>query len=135
MKKEIISFRRSSLENRSSESSQAKEKDGGRLRAILELVADYKLEIDLPGDLIANVMVQGERSVPLVSFFVEHDTTSSTPQAELQKKELGQVKTVLVKHTGVDEETLGTADVNPNNETSNPKHPPPIIHAYQRRRN
>lgn len=134
-------------------------------------MADYKLEIDLPGDLIANVMVQGERSVPLVSFFVEHDTTSSTPQAELQKKELGQVKTVLVKHTGVDEETLGklvylslsfppslfkrqnfvvlfiglwngfvigvsgTADVNPNNETSNPKHPPPIIHAYQRRRN
>ncbi|KAJ4892901.1 hypothetical protein Rs2_19695 [Raphanus sativus] len=136
LKKEIISFRRSALENRSSESSsQAKEKDWGRLRAILELVADYKLEIDIPGDLVAKLMVEGERSVPLVSFFVEHDTSSSSaPQAELQKKQLG-VKAVLVEHTGVDEETLGTADVNPNNETSNPKHPPPIIHTYQRRRN
>ncbi|WZZ63155.1 hypothetical protein YC2023_063262 [Brassica napus] len=107
LKKEIISFRGSALENRSNESSQAKEKDDGRLRAILELVADYQIGIDLPGDLIAKLMVQGERSAPVVRFSVEHDTSSSTSQAELKKKQLGGTETVLVRHTGVDEENLG----------------------------
>ncbi|XP_013640266.3 FRIGIDA-like protein 1 [Brassica napus] len=137
LKKEIISFRGSALENRSNESSQAKEKDDGRLRAILELVADYQIGIDLPGDLIAKLMVQGERSAPVVRFSVEHDTSSSTSQAELKKKQLGGTETVLVRHTGVDEENLGTtlpADVNPSNETSNGNHPP-LIHTYHRRRN
>ncbi|KAF2545273.1 hypothetical protein F2Q70_00023995, partial [Brassica cretica] len=126
LKKEIISFRGSALENRSTESSsQAKEKDNGRLRAVLELVADYELGIDLPGDLIAKLMVQGERSAPEVRFSVEHDTSSSTSQTEVRKKQLGQTETVLVRHNGVDEENLGTtlpADVSPSNETSNGNH-------------
>nr|VDC73279.1 unnamed protein product [Brassica rapa] len=107
LKKEIITFRRSALENRSTESSQEKERDGGRLRAILELVADYKLKIDLPGDLIAKLMVEGERSAPVAHCSVIHVASSSNPQAGLKKKkQLGQTKTVLVKHTGVKQENL-----------------------------
>nr|VDD47336.1 unnamed protein product [Brassica oleracea] len=105
LKKEITTFRRSALENRS---SQAKERDGGRLRAILELVADYKLKIDLPGDLIAKLMVEGERSAPVAHCSVIHVASSSNPRAGLKKKQLGQTKTVLVKHTGVKQENLGT---------------------------
>ncbi|KAH0927881.1 hypothetical protein HID58_020137, partial [Brassica napus] len=105
LKKEIITFRRSALENRSTESSQvvhspdlAKGRDGGRLRAILELVADYKLKIDLPGDLIAKLMVEGERSAPVAHCSVIHVASSSNPQAGLKKKkQLGQTKTVLVQ--------------------------------------
>ncbi|CDY41920.1 BnaC05g46840D [Brassica napus] len=105
LKKEITTFRRSALENRSTESSQ---RDGGRLRAILELVADYKLKIDLPGDLIAKLMVEGERSAPVAHCSVIHVASSSNPRAGLKKKQLGQTKTVLVKHTGVKQENLGT---------------------------
>uniref|UniRef100_M4FEF3 DUF3444 domain-containing protein n=1 Tax=Brassica campestris TaxID=3711 RepID=M4FEF3_BRACM len=112
LKKEIITFRRSALENRSTESSQEKERDGGRLRAILELVADYKLKIDLPGDLIAKLMVEGERSAPVAHCSVIHVASSSNPQAGLKKKkQLGQTKTVLVKHTGVKQENLGRPQI------------------------
>ncbi|CAH2055071.1 unnamed protein product, partial [Thlaspi arvense] len=131
LKKEIINFRRPALENRSTESSQAKETDGERLRAIIELVADYKLEVDIPGDLIAKLMVQRESSTPLVRCSVERDT-SSNPQAELKKK---QTNTVLVKHNGVKEENIVmSSDVNSINETAMAKDPP-IIYTYQRRGN
>ncbi|XP_009147296.1 coiled-coil domain-containing protein 146 [Brassica rapa] len=133
LKKEIITFRRSALENRSTESSQEKERDGGRLRAILELVADYKLKIDLPGDLIAKLMVEGERSAPVAHCSVIHVASSSNPQAGLKKKkQLGQTKTVLVKHTGVKQENLGTtlpADV------KSIKLRASSSHTYQRRGN
>ncbi|KAF8092040.1 hypothetical protein N665_0427s0019 [Sinapis alba] len=39
-------------------------KDVGRLRAIVELVADYKLDIDLPGELIAKLMFLRDNSTP-----------------------------------------------------------------------
>ncbi|CAH2046334.1 unnamed protein product [Thlaspi arvense] len=55
--KEITSLRCSALE-------KAEIKDVGRLRAIVELVADYKLDIDLPGDLIAKLMFPREDSTP-----------------------------------------------------------------------
>ncbi|CAH8306096.1 unnamed protein product [Eruca vesicaria subsp. sativa] len=121
LKKEIINLRHSALENRSNESSQVKEKDGERLRAILELVADYKLEIDLPGDLIAKVMFQGERSAPVAHWYVEHVTSSSIPQAGLKNK------------TVVSGTTL-PADVNSINETSNSERSP-TIHTYISRGN
>ncbi|KAL1211668.1 FRIGIDA-like protein 1 [Cardamine amara subsp. amara] len=81
--KEIINLRQSALKKRLTESSQAKDKDAARLGAILELVADYKLEVNLPGDLIAKLMIQRENSAPLVRCSVEeHGTTSSSnPQA------------------------------------------------------
>ncbi|XP_010485892.1 PREDICTED: FRIGIDA-like protein 5 [Camelina sativa] len=81
LRKEIINLRRSALESRPTESSQAKDKDAGRLRAILELVADYKLEINLPGDLIAKLMIERENAAPQVRCYVEHVTSSSNPQA------------------------------------------------------
>ncbi|CAA7023160.1 unnamed protein product [Microthlaspi erraticum] len=65
------------------ERKEAKEEDGTRLRAILELVADYKLKIKLPGDLIAKLLFQRENSTPLVRCSVEHGTTSSSnPQPD-----------------------------------------------------
>lgn len=71
-------------------------------------MADYKLKIDLPGDLIAKLMVEGERSAPVAHCSVIHVASSSNPQAGLKKKkQLGQTKTVLVKHTGVKQENLG----------------------------
>ncbi|XP_010421475.1 PREDICTED: A-kinase anchor protein 9-like [Camelina sativa] len=81
LRKEIINLRRSALESRPAESSQAKDKDAGRLRAILELVADYKLEINLPGDLIAKLMIERENAAPQVRCYVEHATSSLNPQA------------------------------------------------------
>ena len=70
-------------------------------------MADYKIKIDLPGDLIAKLMVEGERSAPVAHCSVIHVASSSNPRAGLKKKQLGQTKTVLVKHTGVKQENLG----------------------------
>ncbi|XP_002862604.2 uncharacterized protein LOC9298680 [Arabidopsis lyrata subsp. lyrata] len=81
LEKEIINLRWSVLGKRPTQSSQAKEKDAGRLRAILELVGDYKLEINIPGYLIAKLMIQRENSPPLVRCSVKHGTSSTNPQA------------------------------------------------------
>ncbi|CAE5966162.1 unnamed protein product [Arabidopsis arenosa] len=81
LEKEIINLRWSVLGKRPTESSQAKGKDAGRLRAILELVGDYKLEINIPGYLIAKLMIQRENLPPLVRCSVKHGTSSSNPQA------------------------------------------------------
>ncbi|CAN8260403.1 unnamed protein product [Cochlearia groenlandica] len=122
--KEIINLRRSALENKSADSSQAKEKDVvGRLRAILELVADYEIEINLPGDLIVKLMLQRESSTALDGCSLEHGASSSNPHD------------VLVKHNGVEEENLGltmSSHVNSINKTSKSKHPP-VMFTYQRR--
>ncbi|KAJ0262714.1 hypothetical protein HA466_0032110 [Hirschfeldia incana] len=55
--KEITILRHSAM-------GKVKNKDVGRLRAIVELVADYKLDIDLPGELIAKLMFLRENSTP-----------------------------------------------------------------------
>ncbi|KAJ4901589.1 Frigida-like protein [Raphanus sativus] len=55
--KEITVLRHSAM-------GKVKNKDVGRLRAIVELVADYKLDIDLPGELIAKLMFLRENSTP-----------------------------------------------------------------------
>ncbi|XP_024010982.1 uncharacterized protein LOC18016306 [Eutrema salsugineum] len=57
--KEITDLRRSALE-------KAENRDVGRLKPIVELVSDYKLDIDLPGDLIAKLMFQRQNSTPPV---------------------------------------------------------------------
>ncbi|CAL9241803.1 unnamed protein product [Arabidopsis halleri] len=57
--KEVIDLKRSALE-------KADNKDVGRLRAIVELAADYKLDIDLSADLIAKLMFHKENSTPPV---------------------------------------------------------------------
>ncbi|KFK23552.1 hypothetical protein AALP_AAs53505U000400 [Arabis alpina] len=61
--KEVVNLRNSALQP--TESSQVKDKDAGTLRAILELVADYNLQVELPGDLVAKLIVQREKSTPL----------------------------------------------------------------------
>ncbi|CAA7041212.1 unnamed protein product [Microthlaspi erraticum] len=71
LKEEIKNLKRSALEMRS---SQAEDEDARRLRAILELVANYNLQIKPPRDIIrlfAKLMVQRENST----------TCSSNPQA------------------------------------------------------
>ncbi|CAA7041215.1 unnamed protein product [Microthlaspi erraticum] len=124
LKKEIKNLRRSALGMRPTESSQpqAKEEDGRRLRAILELVADYKLKIKLPGDLIAKLMVQREKnSIPLVRCSVEHGTTSSSnpladsPNPATQLSRNGSTLPVM------------------SSDVDSIKERPPIIFTYQRR--
>ncbi|XP_010478309.1 PREDICTED: FRIGIDA-like protein 5 [Camelina sativa] len=85
---EIISLRRSFLKNKSTGSSKGLRKDAGRLNTILKLVRDHNLEVNLPGDLIVNLMIQRKKSreqpTPLVRFpGVAEDCYSSTnPQAQ-----------------------------------------------------
>ncbi|XP_019091521.1 PREDICTED: truncated FRIGIDA-like protein 1 isoform X1 [Camelina sativa] len=85
---EIISLRRSFLKNKSAGSSKGLRKDAGRLNTILKLVRDHNLEVNLPGDLIVNLMIQRKKSseqpTPLVRFpGVAEDCYSSTnPQAQ-----------------------------------------------------
>ncbi|KAF3489018.1 hypothetical protein F2Q69_00055345 [Brassica cretica] len=55
--KEITVLRHSAM-------GKVQNKDVGRLRAIVELVADYKLDIDLPGELIAKLVFLRENSTP-----------------------------------------------------------------------
>ncbi|ESQ32271.1 hypothetical protein EUTSA_v10003597mg [Eutrema salsugineum] len=59
LKEEIINLRRSAKEKRSFE-SQAEVRDAAKLRDIIELIEDFKLEIDLPVDLITKFMVPRE---------------------------------------------------------------------------
>ncbi|CAA0407704.1 unnamed protein product [Arabidopsis thaliana] len=55
--KAVIDLKRSALE-------KADNKDVGRLKAIVELAADYKLDIDISADLIAKLMFHKENPTP-----------------------------------------------------------------------
>ncbi|XP_023645247.1 FRIGIDA-like protein 5 [Capsella rubella] len=59
--KEVINLKRSAL-------GKVDNKDVGRLSAIIELAADYKLDIDLSADLIAKLVFQRESSTPHVLY-------------------------------------------------------------------
>ncbi|VVA96513.1 unnamed protein product [Arabis nemorensis] len=55
-------------------------------------------------------------------------------EAELKKKQLGQTKTVLVKHNGEEEDNLGKVVTSSDTKsTSEPNHPP-VIYTYHRKR-
>ncbi|CAA7041213.1 unnamed protein product [Microthlaspi erraticum] len=118
LREEIKNLRRSALGMRPTESSQpqAKDEDGRRLRAILELVADYKLKIKLPGDLIAKLMVQRENSTPLVRC----TTSSANPQAD-SPNPAAQLSSLTLP--------VMSSDVDSKNER------PSLIFTYQRRCN
>ncbi|CAH8389435.1 unnamed protein product [Eruca vesicaria subsp. sativa] len=76
--KEITDLRRSAM-------GKVQNKDVGRLRAIVELVADYKLDIDLPGELIAKLMLLRENSTPPelhCSVEVDEETCSSSSNSK-----------------------------------------------------
>ncbi|KFK26467.1 hypothetical protein AALP_AA8G252700 [Arabis alpina] len=59
LREQIINLRRSAKEKRRFE-SQAEDRDAGILRDIIELIEDFKLEIDLPVDLIVKFMFPRE---------------------------------------------------------------------------
>ncbi|XP_010494034.1 PREDICTED: myosin heavy chain, cardiac muscle isoform-like [Camelina sativa] len=56
LKEEIINLRRSPKDKRRFD-SQAEDRDGAKLREIIELIEEFQLEIDLPVDLIVKFMV------------------------------------------------------------------------------
>ncbi|XP_010546648.2 PREDICTED: FRIGIDA-like protein 5 [Tarenaya hassleriana] len=71
LKKEIEDLRQSTC------NIQVKGKDARKMRAILELVSDYKLDIHLPGDLVAKFMFQrGNQSQLPISTPLQMQTQS-----------------------------------------------------------
>ncbi|CAA7037566.1 unnamed protein product [Microthlaspi erraticum] len=55
LKKEIVNLRRSAKEK-----TQAKDRDAAKMRSIIELIEDFKLEIELPVDLVLKFMIPRE---------------------------------------------------------------------------
>ncbi|KAF8105513.1 hypothetical protein N665_0157s0091 [Sinapis alba] len=60
LKQEIMNLRRSVKEKRRLESQAEAKRDAAKMRDIMEIIEDFKLEIDLPVDLILKFMVPRE---------------------------------------------------------------------------
>ncbi|VVB15281.1 unnamed protein product [Arabis nemorensis] len=86
LREQIISLRLSAKEKRRFE-SQAEDRDAGILRDIIELIDDFKLEIDLPVDMIVKFMVPREtqnQNQCVVSSSVPIQPLQMFPQVRMQ---------------------------------------------------
>ncbi|CAH8359791.1 unnamed protein product [Eruca vesicaria subsp. sativa] len=83
LKQEIMNLRRSANEKRRLESQAEAIRDATKMRDIMDIIEDFKLEVDLPVDLILKFMVQ--REIPNQNQHVVSSSISGQPTQTLPR--------------------------------------------------
>ncbi|KAF3598162.1 hypothetical protein DY000_02025870 [Brassica cretica] len=94
LKQEVMNLKRSFNDKRRLESQAEANRDGAKMREIIEIIEDFKLEIDLPMDLILKFMVP--REIPSQNQHVVASSSAPVQSTQMLPREIQTQNHVVV---------------------------------------